>query len=139
MSALEVLEEVRRRIPATVGATAGIIADNPAQFAVIASGSYVVTRGLGRLVRPYTIGGALMVGVASYAACSWLLAEAQRRGVLEFKVRDPVTGELVTTAELAELEREAAKAFTETCCAAPPLIDLDALEREVKRRAAPPG
>lgn len=139
MSPLEVLEEARRRIPATVGAAAGIIADNPAQFAVIVSGSYVVTRGLGRLVRPYTLGGVLMVGVTSYAACWWLLAEAQRRGVLEFKVRDPVTGELVTTAELAELERDAAKAFVEQSTR-PPLIDFDAVEREAaSRRAAAPG
>lgn len=117
---LERLEEARRQLPATVGAAAGIIADNPAQFAVIASGSYVVTRGLGRLVRPHTIGGALAVSVASYAACWWLLIEARRRGVLEFNVRDPATGELVTLAEFAELEREAAKAFVEQCCAAPP-------------------
>lgn len=114
------LEEARRRAPAVAGAVVGIVVDNPVQFAVIASGSYVVTRGLARLVRPYGPAGILMTSVASYALCAWLLAEARRRGVLEFRTRDPATGELVTFAELAELEREAAAAFQERCCADPP-------------------
>ena len=100
MSTRAGLEEMRRRLPAVAGAAVGLVADNPAQFALVVSGSYVVTRGLGRLVRPTTLGGALMTATVSYAACWWLFGEAQRRGVLTFRVRHPVTGELVTLAEL---------------------------------------
>jgi len=96
----EQLEEARRRIPAVAGTAIGMVVDNPVQFATIISGSYVITRGLGRLVRPSGAAGILMTSAASYALCSWLLAEARRRGVLEFRVRHPVTGELVTLAEL---------------------------------------
>lgn len=94
------LEELRTRAPAIAGAVVQVVADNPAQLALVASGAYVVTRGLGRLVRPNSMGGAIMTAVASYALCGWLVGEAQRRGVLVFRVRDPVTGELVTLAEL---------------------------------------
>lgn len=138
MSARERLEEARRRIPATVGATAGLIADNPVQFAMIASGSYVVTRGLGRLVRPDTLGGVLMTAAASWGVCMWLLGEARSRGLIELKVRGP-GGELVTLAELGELG-EPCGCGRDHAAAAAPLIDLDAIEREVaRRRAAPAG
>jgi hypothetical protein len=100
VSTLERLEEARRQAPAVAGALVGIVVDNPAQCALIASGSYVVTRGLGRLVRPSTFTGVLMTATASYALCWWLTAEARRRGLLTFRVRDPATGELVTLAEL---------------------------------------
>lgn len=99
----EQLEEARRRIPAVAGGVVGLVLDNPAQFAVVLSGSYVVTRGLGRLVRPHTLGGVLMTSVTSYAVCWWLVGEAQRRGVLEFRARD-AHGCLVPIGELAELE-----------------------------------
>lgn len=100
MNPPERLEEIRRRIPAIAGSLVGTIADNPAQCAVVVSGAYVVTRGLGRLVRPTSFTGILMTACASQALCMWLLGEAQRRGVLTFRVRHPVTGELVTLAEL---------------------------------------
>lgn len=100
MNAPERLEELRRRAPAIAGAVVGAVADNPAQCAVVASGAFVITRGLGRLVRPTTATAALMTATASYALCWWLIGEAQRRGLLVFRVRHPVTGELVTLAEL---------------------------------------
>lgn len=102
----ETLEEARRKIPALAGGVVGVVLDNPAQFAVVLSGAYVISRGLGRLVRPTTLGGIVMTSVASYAMCQWLLGEAQRRGVLEFRTRDPATGELVTLEELAAVAAE---------------------------------
>jgi hypothetical protein len=62
-----------------------------------------VTAALGRLVRPYGLAGIAATSLVSYAACRWLIGEAIARGVLEFRARHPVTGELVTLAEL-ELE-----------------------------------
>jgi hypothetical protein len=100
VNTLERLEELRRRTPDIAGGVVGAVIDNPAQFALVASGSYVVTRALGRLVRPTGPASALMTATASYALCWWLLAEARRRGLIVFRVRHPVTGELVTLAEL---------------------------------------
>lgn len=102
----ERLEEARKRAPAVAGALVGLVVDNPAQFAVVVSGSYVVTRMMARAVRPYGTAGVLMTAAASYGVCWWLLGEARRRGVLEFRVRGP-HGELVTLAELAELTEHA--------------------------------
>jgi len=115
VSTFEHLEAARRRAPAIAGAVVGVIADNPAQCALVVSGAYVVTRGLGRLVRPSTVAGAVMTACVSQAVCWWLVGEAQRRGVLVFRVRDPATGALVTLAELAELA-----AASGGCCADPP-------------------
>jgi hypothetical protein len=141
VTAAERLEELRRNVPGAAGVLVGLVVDNPAQFAAVASGSYVITRGLGRLVRPNTVSGALMTAAASYGLCWWLMGEARRRGVLVFRVRDPITGELMTLEELAE--RAAAVDGALCDCgrdhAPVPLIDLAAVEREVKRRAAPPG
>lgn len=139
MTALERLEEFRRDVPGAAGVLVGLVADNPAQFAAVASGSYVITRGLGRLVRPNTISGALMTAAASYGLCWWLMGEARRRGVLVFRVRDPITGELVTLEELEARSAAMAAALGAEPGPGPALIDLAALEREVKRRAAPPG
>jgi hypothetical protein len=139
VTAVDRLEELRRTAPAIAGGVVGIIVDNPAQFAAVLSGSYVVTRGLGRLVRPHTVGGAVMTATASYALCWWLLGEARRRGVLTFKVRDPFSGDRVTLEELAERSKAAAAACDAEHGPAAPLIDLEAVEREVRRRAAPPG
>lgn len=145
MNIAESLEGLRRNAPDAAGGLVGLVVDNPVQFAMVASGSYVVTRGLGRLVRPTTIGGALMTAAASYGLCMFLMAEARRRGVLVFRVRDPITGELVTLGELAERSAAVDAALCDCGrdgCApdpAPPLIDLDAVEREVKRRADSPG
>lgn len=141
MTAVDRLEELRRTVPAVAGGVVGIIVDNPAQFAAVLSGSYVVTRGLGRLVRPHTVGGAVMTATASYALCWWLLGEARRRGVLTFKVRDPITGDRVTLEELAERGAAVDGALCDCGREHEPvsLIDLDAVEREVKRRAAPTG
>jgi hypothetical protein len=102
----ETLEEARRKIPALAGGVVGVMLDNPAQFAVVFSGAYVVTRGLGRLVRPTTLGGMVMTSVTSYAVCWWLIGEARARGLLEFRTRDPATGELVTLEELAAVAAE---------------------------------
>lgn len=99
MMALDRLEDTRKRLPELAGAAAGVVADNPLQFATIVSGAYVVTRIMHRLAGPETLPGALMTAAASYAACRWILAEAQARGVLVFRQRDPVTGELITGAE----------------------------------------
>jgi hypothetical protein len=82
------LERARRQVPAVAGVVAGLVVDNPAQFAIIASGSYVVTRTLGNLVRPRTPLQALMTATVAYGVSWWLLGEARRRGVLVFKVRD---------------------------------------------------
>lgn len=139
MNGAERLEDLRRDAPAAAAALVGCVADNPAQFAVVLSGSYVITRGLGRLVRPNTVGGALMTATASYALCWFLLGQARRRGVLEFKTRDPFTGELVTSAEFDRRLAESAGAFAGKLDPEAPLIDLEAVEREVKRRAASPG
>lgn len=160
MNVAEELEEFRKMAPGIAGGLVGLVVDNPCQFAMVASGSYVVTRGLGRLVRPHTIGGALMTAAASYGVCWWLMGEARARGLLVFRVRDPITGELVTLEELEKRSAAAVAAFDAECVPAPsrcscgldgcpcrdgcepdpaPLIDLDAVEREVKRRAADPG
>lgn len=152
MNVAEELEEFRKMAPGVAGGLVGLVVDNPCQFAMVASGSYVVTRGLGRLVRPHTIGGALMTAAASYGLCLWLMGEARARGLLVFRVRDPITGELVT---LEELDKRAAAGCVpapsrcscgldgcpcrDGCEPAPPLIDLDAVEREVRRRADSPG
>jgi hypothetical protein len=93
------LEAARRRAPELAGGLVGLVVDNPAQFAMITAGSYVVTRMMARAVRPYGPAGVLMTAAASYGVCWWLMAEARRRGILEFRVRDP-HGELVTLAEL---------------------------------------
>jgi hypothetical protein len=91
-------------LPAAAGDVVGFVVDNPAQCALIASGAYVVTRGLGRLVRPYGMAGIVATSLVSYAACRWLVGEAVSRGVLQLRARHPVTGLLVTLAELdAEL------------------------------------
>ena len=141
----ERLEDFRRDVPGAAGVLVGLVVDNPAQFAMVASGAYVVTRALARVVRPYGVAGYMMTAAASYGVCWWLLGEARRRGVLVFRVRDS-DGELVTLDELAE--REAARgeaAFTAAAAAFAgksepgPLVDLDALEREVARRATSPG
>lgn len=142
MIARERLEELRRTAPDVAGGLVGLVVDNPAQFAMVASGAYVVTRALGRIVRPYGFAGCMMTAAASYGMCWWLLAEARRRGVLVFRVRHPVTGELLTVEELAEHEAAIESALCD--CGRdeqerPPLIDLAAVEREVARRAAPPG
>lgn len=147
MNIAEEVREFREMAPHIAGGVVGMVVDNPVQFAMVASGSYVITRGLGRLVRPNTISGALMTAAASYGLCMFLMAEARRRGVLVFRVRDPISGELVTLEELAERDAEVAAACDAEMSAAfagerdpgPPLIDLDAVEREVKRRAADPG
>lgn len=139
MTALERLQEIRRHAPDVAGGLVGCVVDNPAQFAMVASGSYVITRGLSRLVRPNTLGGALMTAAASYGLCMYLMGEARRRGVLVFRVRDPITGDLVTTEELLERAADVSAAFAGERDPGPPLIDLDAIEREVKRRAADPG
>jgi hypothetical protein len=94
VSALERLEQVRTDLPAVAGTVVGLVADNPAQFAMILSGSYVVTRGLARMVRPSSLGGILLTATASYGVCLWMLGEARRRGVLTFKTRD-ASGQLV--------------------------------------------
>lgn len=96
------LEAARKRAPEVAGGLVGLVVDNPAQFAMITAGSYVVTRMMARAVRPYGPVGVLMTAAASYGVCWWLLGEAQRRGVLEFRVRAP-NGELVTVAELGRL------------------------------------
>ena len=96
-------ESVRKRLPAAAGDVVGFVVDNPAQCALVASGAYVVTAALGRLVRPYGLPGIVATSLVSYAACRWLLGEAIARGVLELRARHPITGELVTLAEL-ELE-----------------------------------
>lgn len=103
MSAAERLEAVRRELPVTAGALVGLVVDNPAQFAAVASGSYVITRAMFRVVRPYGIAGALLTAAASYGLSVFLIGEARRRGLLEFRVRGP-GGELLTLAELAALE-----------------------------------
>jgi len=100
VNALERLEELRRRTPDIAGGLVCAVVDNPAQFALVASGSFVITRAIGRLVRPTGLASGLMTATASYALCTWLLAEARRRGLITFRVRHPVTGELVTLAEL---------------------------------------
>jgi hypothetical protein len=100
----EKLEAARRRVPAATGAVVGLVLDNPVQFSVVLCGSYVVTRGLGRLVRPMGAGGILMTSVTSYAVCWWLLGEARRRGLFVLRYRHPVTGELVTLEQLEQLE-----------------------------------
>lgn len=142
MSALERLEELRRTAPDAAGGLVGLLVDNPAQFAMVASGAYVIGRGMARIVRPYGLAGIMMTAAASYGVCWWLLGEARRRGVLVFRVRDPITGELVTVEELAE--RAAAVDAALCDCEPgeherPPLIDLAAVEREVTRRATSPG
>lgn len=101
----ERLEEARKRAPALAGGLVGLVVDNPAQFAVVVSGSYVITRMMVRAVRPYGPAGVFMTAAASYAVCLWLMSEGRRRGILEFRVRGP-HGELVTLAELAELAAE---------------------------------
>lgn len=139
MTAAERLEELRRNVPGAAGVLVGLVVDNPAQFAAVASGSYVITRGLGHLVRPNTISGALMTAAASYGLCWWLMGEARRRGVLVFRVRDPITGELITLEDLEERSAAVAAALAGEHDPGPDLIDLDAVEREVRRRADSPG
>ena len=128
-------ESLRKRLPAAAGEVIEFTLDNPAQCAVIVSAGYVITTGLARLVRPYGLPGIVAVSAVSYVASRWLVGEAIDRGLLEFRTRHPVTGELVT---LAELDAELAAirdVFDGEPAAAAPLIDLDAIQREVDRRA----
>lgn len=105
-------DSLRKRLPAAAGDVVGFMLDNPAQCALIASGAYVVTAGLGRLVRPYSLPGIMATSLVSYAACRWLIGEAIARGVIELRTRHPLTGQLVT---LAELERELAELGCADC------------------------
>lgn len=93
------LEEVRQKLPAAVGLATELICDNPAQFAIIASGSFCVARIFGHLVRPRTPLQALLTATAAWATCRVLLAEASSRGLLVIKVRD-LDGNLVPVGEL---------------------------------------
>ena len=102
MSIADQLDGIRKRAPEIAADLAAVVVDNPAQFAMIASGAYVVTRGLARVVRPYGAPGILATSLASWGVCWWLLGEARRRGVLTFYVRDPLTGDRITVGELEE-------------------------------------
>lgn len=119
------LEATRKRAPELAGGLVALVVDNPAQFAVVVSGSYVVTRMMARAVRPYGPVGVLMTAAASYGVCWWLMSEARRRGILEFRVRGP-HGELVTLAELAELAAAAQCPCGDPACGTKWLGDVSA-------------
>lgn len=82
------VESIRKVLPEKVKEAAQIVIDNPSQFALVASGSFVFSRIMMNLVKPKNLPEALAVMLVCQAGGSYLAMKAVENGVIKFKVRD---------------------------------------------------
>ena len=94
------LENARETLPESIGSAARVIVDNPKEFAVVAAGSFVLTRIACNAVQPRNPFEAGAVFLVSQLACVYLFGKAVDKGVLNFRLRDE-NGKLPEAADAA--------------------------------------
>jgi len=82
------LAAVREQLPEAARQLAQLVADNPGQMAVLASGAYLSGAMAARIVRPRNLAEALALILVLDTAISWALPRLLESGVIRLRVRD---------------------------------------------------
>lgn len=82
------IDRAAQQLPGAMATFTQLLVDNPAQFALVASGSFVITRAAVSIVRPRTPAQALALFVFLQLAMPKLAMAAVDKGWITFRVRD---------------------------------------------------